>query len=319
MRIAIIGCGSIGQRHIRNLRTLGYEDLMVFDPLERVSRTIAQEVGAAVCLTIDELLTRAPDVACITSPSNHHIRTAARFADAGCHLFIEKPLSHSLSGLQELCDTVARREIITMVACNMRFHAGPIEVQRLLQAQRIGRVLAARLHTGSYLPSWRPTQDYTQSYSASTEWGGAILDCIHEIDIALWLFGKAKLISAVVLPANAIGLETDGLAELLLRHDTQVLSSLHLNFIQRDYRRSYEIIGEQGTIYWDWQAHTVRVFAGDGSLQETIIEPATFELNTMYLDEMRHFIDAVMKRQPTVNPIEQARDALRIALQARTR
>ena len=121
----------------------------------------------------------------------------------------------------------------------MRFHPGPAAVRRLLKDGAIGDLISYRLHTGSYLPLWRPHQDYRQSYSASEETGGAILDCIHELDLALWYAGPAQLIAAKHLPARSIGLQTDGLAEILLQHDIgNRIGSIHLNFIERDYRRS---------------------------------------------------------------------------------
>jgi predicted dehydrogenase len=219
--------------------------------------------------------------------------------------------------LGELQAEVQSRELITMTGCNMRFHPGPVAVKSLLDQKKIGAVLSARIQCGSYLPRWRPQSDYRQSYSASIEWGGAILDCIHEVDLALWYFGPASLLAAVRLPAHSLGLETDGLAEILLRHEAGVLSSVHLNFVQRDYRRGCQIIGSTGTIYWDFSEHAVKIFGEDGNLSETISEPPGWDANQMYLDEMKHFLQAVETRQPTMNPVAGGIEALNIALAAR--
>ena len=134
-----------------------------------------------------------------------------------------------------------------------------VRVRRLLGEGAIGRVIAARIHTGSYLPEWRPGTDYRRSYSASsTRGGGAILDCIHEIDLALWYFGPGVLSASATVPAHTLGLEVEGLAEILIRHDSGVLSSVHLNFIQRDYQRECRIIGTAGTLSWTFQEPYVR-------------------------------------------------------------
>ena len=317
MKIAILGCGSIGRRHLRNLVTLGQTDLLAFDPQLQAREQVLAETGIRVCATTADVWREKPDAVLITAPSNLHVPLALEAARNGCHLFIEKPLSSSLDGLDELQAEVHSRNLVTMVGCNMRFHPGPAVVKVLLTQKKIGSELSARLQCGSYLPRWRPQSDYLQSYSASTEWGGAILDCIHELDLALWYFGPAVLIASVRLPARNLGMETDGLAEMLLRHDAGTVSSVHLNFVQRDYRRGCQIIGTTGTIYWDFTERAVKVFGEDGILSETIPEPPGWDTNRMYLDEIKHFLQAVETHQPTMNPISGGIAALNIALAAR--
>lgn len=317
MRIAVLGCGSIGRRHLKNLRSLGVEHLVAFDPEARAREVVLQETGVPCYATLDEIWSLAPTAVLITGPSQVHVALATTAAEHGCHLFIEKPLSHKADGIAPLAEEVVKRGLTTMVACNMRFHHGPATVQRLLREQTIGQVLTGRLQTGSYLPRWRPAQDYRQSYSASPEWGGAVLDCIHEIDLALWYFGPARLLAAATLPAVSLGLQTDGLAELLLRHDDGVLSSVHLNFVQRDSRRTCQVIGASGTIYWDYDNGAVVVYGADGQVAQVHERPADWEVNHMYLAELRHFLDAVASGTPSVNPVASALPALEIALAAR--
>lgn len=317
MRLAVLGCGSIGRRHLRNLLALGARALVAFDPLEAACQSVSTETGIPAHTSLAAIWKFKPDAMLITAPSNLHVSLALEAARRGCDLFIEKPLSSSLDGLGELAAEIEKHNLISLVGCNMRFHPGPAAVKSLLDQNKIGAVLSARIQCGSYLPRWRPQQDYRQSYSASPEWGGAILDCIHEIDLALWYLGPASLLASARLPARPLGLETDGLAELLLRHDSGALSSVHLNFVQRDYRRGCQIIGADGTIYWDFSERVVKVFGQDGTLSDTLSEPVGWEANQMYLDEMQHFLHAVQTRQPSVNPISGGVAALKIALAAR--
>jgi predicted dehydrogenase len=317
MRAVVVGGGSIGARHFRNLKSLGMDGVALVEPDPRRREVLAAENAGPVFPTLEEALGQRPDLAVIATPTQLHAANALQAAQAGCHLFIEKPLSHSLKGLEALDHEVTVRGLITLVACNMRFHPGPAAVKSLLDGGRVGRVLAARIQTGSYLPGWRPHQDYRESYSASVEHGGALLDCIHEIDLALWYFGPARLAGSAWLPAASIGLRTDGLAELLLRHDSGVLSNVHLNFIQRDYHRTCQVIGTEGTVYWDYSGHRVDVYGPDGKQVESIPGPPDWQVNQMYLDEMAHFLAAVREGRPTVNPLAGGLRALRIALEAR--
>lgn len=317
LRVAVLGCGSIGRRHLENARALGCE-VVAYDPAPEV-RTRLEMAGISRHDTLEAIWESRPDAVLVAAPSHRHIELARDAAERGLDLFIEKPLSHSLDGVEELVRTAAARGLVTMVGCNMRFHPGPATVRRLLTDGAIGGVLAIRLETGSYLPRWRPGQDFRESYSASAEWGGALLDCIHEVDLALWLGGDGHVVGAASLPASVLGLDTDGLNEIILRHDDGRVSSIHCNFIQRDYHRMCRVIGSEGTLVWDFNLGRVVRFGPDGEIAETIEQPAGWQLNQMYLDELTSFLDCVRDRRPTGNPIEAAAATLRVTLDARNR
>jgi predicted dehydrogenase len=317
MRALVVGGGSIGTRHLRNLKTLGIAPLAVVEPDTEQRRELNKNVGVTVLESFEAGLDWGPDLVVIATPSHLHVSQALEAAQKGCQLFIEKPLSYNRDSLPELCEKIDHSRLISLVGCNMRFHPGPANVKRLLEERAIGEVIAARIQIGSYLPRWRPYQDYRQSYSASPEWGGAILDCIHEIDLAIWYFGPAKVLAAAHRPARTIGLETDGLAEIILEHQAGILSNVHLNFVQRDYRRAYQIIGSEGTIYWDFEGHQVCVYGPEGELKQVCPEPEGWQVNQMYLDELQHLLWALENDCETVNPVDKCMAVLEIALVAK--
>lgn len=313
----MLGCGSIGRRHATNLVARPDAIVAVYDKEPERSRQLATDVGATLAATIGDVWTWHPDAVVVAAPSFLHVRLAQQAADHGCHLFIEKPLGDSLDGVDALIAAATTQSLVTLVACNMRFHPGPATVKRLLDDGAVGQVIAARVQTGSYLPSWRPNTDFRRSYSAHpAQGGGAILDCIHEIDLALWYFGAARLSAASVRPARSLGLDIDGVAELLLDHSSGVLSSVHLNVVQRDYRRTCQVIGERGTIYWDAAEPAVIVDCGNGARARIALD-ASWTVNQMYIDEMSHFIECVGERRATVAPLDAGVRALEIALAAR--
>jgi predicted dehydrogenase len=318
MRALVIGGGSIGRRHLQNLRELNVADRGLVEPIAERRHEVVQASGGQGFASLEEGLAWKPTFVIIATPTASHIEIALAAARGGCHLFIEKPLSHRRADVHHLMAEARAKQLVTLVACNMRFHPGPARVKRLLEDDAIGRVLASRLHTGSYLPCWRPYQDYRLSYSASVDQGGAVLDCIHEIDLALWYFGAGQLTAAAGLSAESIGVAAEGLCELLIQHKSGVLSSIHVNFIERDYHRTCQAIGTQGTVYWDFQRQSVDLYGPDGQLHTSHPGPPGWQLNQMYLDEMSHFLDCVKDRRPTLNPIEAAVPALDIAIEART-
>jgi predicted dehydrogenase len=314
MRIAVLGCGSIGQRHLRNLRSLGETNVIVYDPLPS-ALAAAAGLGFQCAGTPGEVWSFEPELALIASPPGTHAPLALEAAKNGAALFIEKPLAVSLSELDGLMALARRNNLVTMVGCNMRFHPGPAAVKRLLDAGAIGRALSARIQAGSYLPEWRPDTDYRHAYSALEQPGvGAVLECIHEIDLALWYFGPGATHSGLAVRAASLGIDAEGLAEMLIVHETGTVSSVHLNFIQRDYRRCCQIIGERGTIYWDFERPAVEIRSSYTD-SRTYELPAPWDVNQMYIDELRYLLDHVATKTPTFCDLEAGRRALNLALE----
>ena len=317
-RILVSGGGSIGARHARNIQAIALGEVTISEPDAARRAVLQKEFGVVIEPDYEAALAaQQPDIVFVCSPTGLHVPQARAALRAGAHVFIEKPLSHSMEGIAELVQEATQAKRMVMVGCNMRFHPGPATVKRLVDDGAIGDPIAARIVTGSYLPAWRPHQDYHKSYSASPEQGGAVLDCIHEIDLALWYFGPASVQSAAVLPAHSIGLETDGLAEILLQHASGVLSSVHLNFIQREQRRSCHIIGTEGSLLWDICTGAVEHFGADGLVVEVHAQPQSWDMNQMYIQELEHFRDAINNGIVPFSSLKEAVQALRIALDVR--
>jgi predicted dehydrogenase len=316
--VAVIGAGSIGYRHLKNLDFLGVEKLLVYEPEStRRSQIQTDHPYWSFHSQLTDLATATPDAVIVASPSALHEEHARAALAWGAAIFVEKPLAPKWGSIRELSQEAVNKNRVTMVACNMRFHPGPALVKTLLAQGVIGDLISYRLHFGSCLPNWRPYQDYRQSYSASAQTGGAILDCIHELDLALWYAGPAELVAARHRPAIPIGLETDGLAEILLEHQTGVLGSIHLNFIEREYRRYCVCIGSSGTLEWNFHRPEVIQYGPGPTEQIRHPLPDPWELNQMYIDEMRHFLDCVAEGRPTDNSIAQNLPCLKLALEAR--
>jgi predicted dehydrogenase len=319
MRIAILGFGSIGRRHFSNLKKLGYSDILVFDPSKEACTQAELDFGARSTATLNVVWDWGPAIVLIAAPSHQHIGLALEAAKHGCHLFVEKPLSHTLTGMVDLESEVAKRKLITMVGCNMRFHPGPTRVKALLDDCAIGRILFARIFSGSYLPEWRPWQDYRKSYSANTSMGGGcILDGIHEIDLACWYTGPVVSVAALASHVSHLELNAvEDVASLILRHQDGQHSEVHLDYVQRVRIRGCVIAGSEGTITWEWTDHHVHLYRTPEAHWTSDALPAAWEVNQMYLDEMAHFMDAVLCKKLTCNPIEEASVITRVALAAR--
>ncbi len=316
MRVLIIGCGSIGMRHMRNLKSLGVNNLIAVDFVEDRLKYAQDECGAQPFDSLDNALQTGADVAFITTPSHLHVSNALQAAQAGCHLFIEKPLAHSEDGLNELVEVVQQNNLITMLGCNTRFHHGPAAIKRLLGEGAIGRVTSATLNAGNYLPDWHPDRDYRLRYSAQRAMGGGVvLDAIQEIDYARWLFGEVLEVFGYGGKLSSLDIDVEDTANILMKFKVGFSAMIHIDYIQRPYARSCRVIGEEGTIIWDITAPSQLQWFFAKTGQWNVIEPPqNYTINDMYIKELCHLLDCVKQHKQTAIDIQEAVQVTRIAL-----
>lgn len=318
MKFLVSGCGSIGKRHIRNLKALKAGQIIAHDVKIEQCREVEREYGIKAYSELEEALAEKPDVALICTPSSLHITPALRAAVNGCHLFIEKPLSHSLDGVAELIEIVNQKGLLTLVGCNMRFHPAMIIMKELLDKRVIGKVICIRVQAGQYLPDWHPGEDYRQGYSARKKLGGGvILDGIHEIDYVRWFLGEASQVFCFSGKLSSLEIETEDTAEIFLNFKTGAIAEIHLDYIQRAYARSCQIIGEEGTILWDMNEGQVKCYSAANKEWQVFPQKPDYEINQMYVEEMRHFLLCLEGKVKPAQDISSAKKVLEIALAAK--
>jgi predicted dehydrogenase len=317
-RFLIIGCGSIGKRHLGNLLAAGAGEAIAFDIRADRAEEVRSRFGIEVLTDLDAALDRRPQVAFVTAPSSLHVPLAVRAAERGCHLFIEKPLSHTRDGVDRLQELVRRNDLVTLVGCNLRFHPGLVAVKRLLEQGAIGRVVATRIEVGQYLPDWHPDEDYRRGYSARQDLGGGvILDAIHEVDYIRWLLGPVRSVACFAGTLSRLEVETEDTAAVLLRFAGGAIGEVHLDYVQRVYSRTCHVIGDEGTIRWDYTSGEASVYRATSRAWESFPNPDGWQPNQMYVDELNHFLRCLAGAERPVLDVDDAARVLDVALAAK--
>jgi len=306
MRFLVVGTGSIGQRHCRNLIALGHA-VLAWD----VDPGRIMEAGAVPGVTgpgsLEAGLAARPDGVLICTPPASHVALARRALAAGAHLFIEKPIAHVSDEVPKLIDEAERCGRLLAVGFNLRFLPSLRRVKALLDDKRVGKVLAVRAEFGSYLPDWRPGRDYRENYAVrAAQGGGILLDAIHELDYLGWLFGEVAEVLCAAGHVSDLAGDTEDLAEVTVRFESGALGQVHLDYLQRAYRRNLQVIGDTGVITWDYPTHTVTVLAPD--TRPEAMSAADGDANDMYVEELRQFIRCIEGRE---SPLVDGREALR--------
>ena len=329
-KILLVGLGSIGQRHARNLRALGGDGVtllahrarrdapLLTDPL-RPRRDVdpAAALGIETFTDYAAALAQRPDAVYVANPTSLHLATARQAAEAGCHLFIEKPLSHSLEGVPELLDLVARRGLVATVGYQLRFHPALRLARELLAQGAIGRLLGVRADFGEFLPGWHPYEDYRQGYAARAALGGGVvLTQIHDFDYLGWLFGWPERVAAFGgrLGALEIDVEDTVCSQLeVTREGRPFPIQLWQDFLSRPARRRCEVVGEDGTLTVDLVAHAVRCLHRERGVvaEKTFTE---FDRNEIFLAQMRNFLASLDGVEMPAVPLAEAARSLAVAL-----
>ena len=295
MRILIVGCGSIGSRHAGNAAGLAEAGVTDVD-IER-ARRVSEHSGARLFSSLDRALAWEPDGAVVAVPHHRHVEVATRLIENGCHVLIEKPISHRLEGIEGLLALADHNGRAVKVACNMRFHPGPSTLARYLPA--IGKPLFARAQVGNYLPNMRPDADYRELYCAqASRGGGVILDAIHEIDYLMWLLGPVERVTCDAGRLSDLDIDVEDYAALSLRHRHGTRSEIHMDYLQRFKRRSCEIVGTHGTLIWQSEGKTpeacqVRIFEEKTRVWKSVYESDRLDGSEPYRAMMKGFLAVI--------------------------
>lgn len=299
MKILIVGLGSIGRRHLRNLKKIAPEaEIGVWR--QQSQHPDLGDLAPAVSQVFfaeQDALAWGATAALITNPAPLHVGTGLLLAEAGSHLFVEKPFSHSLEQAGDLIELCRQRALVLMVGYGFRFYPPLQRVKALLDEGRIGRPLFLRSEVGQYLPDWRPGRDYRLSVSARSDMGGgALLELSHELDCARWLMGEVDSVSAMVGRLGDLEIDVEDYAEVALRFASGAMGNVHLDMVQRPPTRTCRITGTDGTIAWDLDGHRVRVFDARAKERDEVGAMSSFDFNQVYQNELEHFLACVEGR-----------------------
>lgn len=301
MRILVVGLGAIGQRHARNIRALrpGVELHafrqrrllhVVTDALLRDDgRDVEADLGVIPHETLGAALAARPDAVVICNPSALHLGVAIEAAEAGCHLFIEKPVSHIADGLDRLQRVVERKRLIVAMGCQWRFHPCVVRLRELLGQHTLGAVWKAEIHYAEYLPDWHPYEDYRASYAARSEMGGGVvLTQIHDYDLAWWLFGPARTVSASGGKLSSLEVDVEDTVQAELETTTGSVLICQ-SMATRPSCRSIRVEGSRATA-------TLDLLGSHLSLEPPVADGLVlrgYQRNEMFGAEMRDFLECV--------------------------
>jgi len=319
MKYLFCGLGSIAERHISNLLLIGETDIIAYRRNDLPLRTIKKRIKTFT--NINEALSQKPDVAFITTPSAFHTPLALILAKNNCYLFIEKPLSTSFNEIGKLKKIVKKKKLSVQIGFMMRYHPAIKKIKELLSKNTIGEPIFARVDWGEYLPAWHPWEDYKKSYSASKELGGGpIFTLCHDIDLMSWFFGKPKSVYALANNRSSLSISTEHCAELLFHYPNKLIVEIHLDFLQLPPKRTWEIVGTDGKIQYDYYKNLLEIYLIDKKRIKfkkiRVNLPKMFKRNDMFLKEIQSFVNSIKNHEGTDINLKDGMDNLQLLIAA---
>ena len=254
MRIAVVGTGSIGRRHLGALLALGETELVAVSEHGRRAALTVDGVDIPVTHHLEDALGDAALVV-VATPTFLHRHQAAAAVAAGCHMLVEKPVGDSSAGLDSVADAADDRGLVAAAAHQFRFEPGLVALREMVVAGDLGTILGVEAHQGEHLADYHPDEDYRTSYAARHALGGGVLRTqIHHIDVLDWVFGPLARVYAAGGHRTDLEIDVEDTASYLFRTADGSPVHGHLDYRQRPKRVTLAVVGSEGRADWDHYA-----------------------------------------------------------------
>lgn len=302
MKVCFFGLGSIGKRHLRNLKIVAdeMEINLEVDAYRSSRRVLDDEVIDIVDRQIYcmEELSSCYDIVFVTNPTALHYNTLRQCKGISKFYFVEKPLFESSSyAVNDVYDKKAKYYI----AAPLRFNP----VVNFLANEFKTEIFSLRIICSSYLPEWREQQDYRDSYSAKKELGGGVsLDLIHEWDYLHFLFGIPKDIKLFREKCSNLQISSEDIAVYIAKYK-DFLVELHLDYFGRFPQRVIEIFTKEDVIRCDLIKRRID-YLKTGTKRQLDTQA------DIYVSEMRYFLQSILNNEKLNNDLFFAYNTLKL-------
>jgi predicted dehydrogenase len=292
--LLIVGAGSVGKRHLRNLAALGAA-VSALDPrADRVEEARSAAPLVSTFRTLDEALRQRErfDGAVICSPPSAHVEQSVACLRASLPLLIEKPLSPTLASARDLAEAAERARVPVVLGYTYRWWPPLGDLARLLERGDIGKPRHVRCTMSAHLADWHPWERYQDFFMASASLGGgALLDESHFLDLMLWFFGMPSHLYARIERLSELQIETDDNVDALLEYADGLRVSIHLDLYGRPHEKTIRVVGELGAAEWSFDPNELRV--GRDAQGEWQTQRYGHERNDMFVNVAKEFLAAL--------------------------
>lgn len=318
IRIGVIGCGKIAERHLNAYRKMDGVDVTVTDIVDKGER-IAENYGARWHPDPDELIrSDAIDAVDVCIPTPSHAETILAALDNGKHVFCEKPLARDLREAEQIRHKAAESAKVVMVGYLYRFHPAFQTVKAVLQEDVIGDPYYASFRLGG--------RGSHKAWKHKRETGGGAGNemLVHMLDLALWYFGDARqvdnlytdcLLAEREIEAETVQVDAEDFILLKLSMESGVEAICQSDLITPSYMNYLEVHGTNGSVWTSILDYfpTIVYCKEPRGVYDRGHNFYEFSQIDLFERELGHFVECIRaERQPDVNSVEDSIKLMRI-------
>ena len=317
LKILVVGLGSMGKRRIRNLVKLGYRDILGFDTQKFRRNESSRKYKIKTVKNIDDALKCNPKVMIISTPPDLHLKYANLAINNNIDFFME--LNHSSSHVKQIINKMKRRKIIAASSCTMRYHPIVLELEKLLNKKKIGKILQIHHYNGQNLKTWHPWEDYKKFFVSKKETGGAKELVPFELNWLIYLFSKIESVSANVEKISDLDVDIDDIYQIHAKFKNGIVGNLIFDVVSNPSFRETKLIGSKGVILCDFKEGIIQINTGKKwSVKKLEMDGIALDYmgNTtpenVYEKEIKNFLLAVKHKQKYPFSLDQDLQILKV-------
>lgn len=331
-KVLFVGLGGIGQRHLRNLKSIKGEEIQVFAYRKRNAQFVLnnrleiiedEELNSKYAITcvssLEEAFEKGVRTVFICNPTSLHMEVLLPALEAGCSVFIEKPIAASLEQFDKVEKLLQKNNNVVFVGYQNRYHPCIKKAKELIECHAVGDVLAVYAEIGECVKNWHKYENYRDMYACRKDLGGGVIVTqIHELDYLYYLFGLPQTVYAVGGKLSDLDIDVEDVVDILMGYETErgsVPVSVHQDYIQVPPRRSCRIIGTKGKLEFDLLTSEIVQYDELGT--SVYKEQFEFERNDMFLEEMKQFLACAETGEDSPISFKEGKQSLVMAMAAK--
>jgi len=305
----------MGKRRARVLKRLGFNDILAFDTRSDRRDEIRLKSGVQTLESFEAALAADPDVLMVCVPPHLHVSYMREAIRNNKHAFVEAPTALLERELDEVIGLAAKSERIIAPSFTYFCHPHHVKVKALIDQGAIGKPIALIIHSGLHVADWHPYEDYREFYASDRDKGGACIDVlVHELHLTRWLVGEVKTVTCHARKRSNAEIKGFDIYDLLMDSENGASIVIHNDVIQRPWGLYRKIMGEHGSIVWDWQK--LEVFTTQRGCWEKTAQPEGADFDDMYVNEIDHFLRVIRGESQLLHTLEDERRVLQTMLAA---
>jgi UDP-N-acetyl-2-amino-2-deoxyglucuronate dehydrogenase len=252
IKIAILGCGRIAQRHAHHIsKTPGLILAAVCDTVKEKAEALAKEYNSKAFYSLTDMLKSdaAINLVSVCTPNGLHAEQSIEILNSGKHVLCEKPMAIDVQDCGAMIQAAEKSNKRLFVIKQNRFNPPVQAVKRIIEEGRLGKIYSCQLSC-----FWNRNEDYYKdSWKGTKKLDGGTLytQFSHFVDLLYYLIGDVKKVKALGANFQHKGIiEFEDTGVVIMEFYNKAIGTINytVNSYKKNMEGSLTIFAEKGTV-----------------------------------------------------------------------